>query len=123
MQFKPLENAEQLYDRIDPSDGIPFRRPAIIADDIRRDYRPLSVRSIYRVGNGWRVMIRFHQVLYDLGRFPHFRLARDSRDRFYSIVYGPGWKAILGDRCGRRRRGDPNAPTTALARLQSAPSG
>lgn len=97
----------QLWGKVDPSDGIPFRPPiplSRIDGDERRQYpacpgmlRPPDNRCCYAKNSGWVVRVRVRGTLYNVGCFRSLRQARAARDAFRVRMHRVG--------AGVRRRG------------------
>lgn len=94
---------EHLYGTIDPSDGIPFRRPE--ATEVERGgsgpwppwRRRYISRRYSRRGCRFRVRVKYKGKLIQVGYFPTWREAAAARDRFLLEKYG--------ERCRGRQRG------------------
>lgn len=86
-----------LYGKVDPSDGIPYRRAEAV--EVQRGgagpWPPLTHRCIYRKGSRWRVRIRVNWMLRSIGYFKTLREAQRARDQFWESLYGTEWQTRM----------------------------
>jgi hypothetical protein len=74
---------DQLWGRVDPSDGIAFRQPGPVQrDEPNRRARPKAQRCVYQFRDRFKVLIRRKGRLLYLGVYGTRAAAQKARNKF-----------------------------------------